>query len=124
MKTLSEETITNEVLNSLNAGDPRTQEILTKLVSHLHAFVRDLEPTEAEWGKAIAFLTRTGHTCTDKRQEFILLSDVLGVSMLVDAINHRTGTATETTVTGPFHVPSHHLPMGSDIAHGPEADRG
>jgi hydroxyquinol 1,2-dioxygenase len=124
MKPITEQTITHEVLASLKASDPRTQEILMKLVTHLHAFVRDLEPTETEWGQAIAFLTRTGHTCTDKRQEFILLSDVLGVSMLVDAINHRSGKATETTVTGPFHIPSQPLPMGSLIAQGPEAERG
>ena len=67
--------------------------------------MRDIEPTEAEWFTAIDFLTRTGKLCTDKRQEFILLSDTLGVSMLVDAINHRlSNKATPTTVTGPFHI--------------------
>jgi hydroxyquinol 1,2-dioxygenase len=93
---------------------------MTSLVRHLHDFVRDVEPTEAEWGQAIQFLTRTGKLCTDKRQEFILLSDTLGVSMLVDAINHRfTEGATETTVLGPFYVQDPpEAPFGGDISHG------
>jgi hydroxyquinol 1,2-dioxygenase len=67
--------------------------------------VRDAEPTIAEWQRAIEFLTATGHQCDDQRQEFILLSDVLGVSMLVETINNRkSGGATESTVLGPFHV--------------------
>ncbi len=78
---------------------------MTSLVRHLHDFVRDVELTEAEWTQAIDFLTRTGQLCTAKRQEFILLSDTLGVSMLVDAINHRFAQGTtETTVMGPFYV--------------------
>lgn len=85
--------------------DPRLWRVLTSLVEHLHAFVKDIGLTEEEWARAIAFLTATGQKCDDVRQEFILLSDVLGVSMLVDAISHRTGgTATESTVLGPFHV--------------------
>jgi hydroxyquinol 1,2-dioxygenase len=85
--------------------DPRLRKIMTSLVKHIHAFVREIEPTEAEWATAIDWLTRTGKSCSDKRQEFILFSDVLGVSMLVDAINHRLATgATPTTVTGPFHI--------------------
>jgi hydroxyquinol 1,2-dioxygenase len=88
-----------------NIPDPRLRTIMTSLVKHIHAFVRDIEPTEAEWATAIDWLTRTGKMSTDKRQEFILFSDVLGVSMLVDAINHRLATgATPTTVTGPFHI--------------------
>ncbi len=75
------------------------------LVRHLHAFVREVELTEAEWHQAIRFLTATGQMCDDKRQEFILLSDVLGVSMLVDAVNNRKRPgATESTVLGPFYV--------------------
>ncbi len=69
--------------------DPRLRQVMQSLIKHLHAFVRDIEPTQAEWATAIDFLTRTGKMCDEKRQEFILLSDVLGVSMLVDAINHR-----------------------------------
>jgi catechol 1,2-dioxygenase len=84
---------------------PRLREIMTSLVKHLHEFVRDVELTEAEWEVAISFLTQTGQICSGNRQEFILLSDVLGVSMLVDAVNHRASNgATESTVFGPFHV--------------------
>jgi len=79
--------------------------ILTSLVRHLHAFAREVELTIPEWETAIDFLTRTGHMCTDERQEFILLSDVLGLSMLVETISNRKfGVATESTVLGPFHV--------------------
>lgn len=88
-----------------NTPNPRLEQVLTSLVRHLHAFVKDVELTEEEWGVAIDFLTRTGHMSNEVRQEFILLSDVLGVSMLVETINHRTGgTSTESTVLGPFHM--------------------
>ena len=98
--------------------DPRLREILTSLVHHLHAFVKDVELTEEEWATAIRFLTRTGHRSDEVRQEFILLSDVLGVSMLVETINHRAGqTGTESTVLGPFHqVASPPRELGDDIA--------
>jgi protocatechuate 3,4-dioxygenase beta subunit len=101
-----------------NTPDPRLRQVLTSLVGHLHAFVKDVELTEAEWAAAIDFLTRTGHTSDAVRQEFILLSDVLGVSMLVETINHRTGgTSTESTVLGPFHmVESPPRQLGDDIA--------
>src|SRR5712691_5165340 len=90
-----------------NIPDPRLREIMTALVKHVHAFVREIEPTQAEWATAIDWLTRTGKLCSDKRQEFILVSDVFGVSMLVDADNHRqSGRATPSTVEGPFHVPN------------------
>jgi hydroxyquinol 1,2-dioxygenase len=85
--------------------NPRLAEVMAVIVRHLHAAVKEIEPTQEEWFAAIQFLTKTGHTCTDWRQEFILLSDILGVSMLVDAINSRRPTgATENTVLGPFHV--------------------
>jgi protocatechuate 3,4-dioxygenase beta subunit len=78
---------------------------MTCVVRHLHAVVREVEPTPEEWMSAIRFLTETGQICDDRRQEYILLSDTLGVSMLVDAINHRSsGDTTESTVLGPFHV--------------------
>jgi hydroxyquinol 1,2-dioxygenase len=98
--------------------DPRLREIMTALVKHVHAFVREIEPTQAEWATAIDWLTRTGKMCTDKRQEFILFSDVLGVSMLMDAINNRLDNgATPTTVEGPFHVPaSPEFADGADMA--------
>ena len=83
----------------------------------MHACIKEIEPTQQEWFDTIMYLTRTGHTCTDWRQEFILLSDVLGVSMLVDAINNRKPSgASESTVLGPFHLPdAPELPMGSNI---------
>jgi protocatechuate 3,4-dioxygenase beta subunit len=96
-----------EVVAASFAGtpDPRLRQVLTALVRHLHAFVKDVELTEDEWAYAVDFLTRTGQACDDTRQEFILLSDVLGVSMLVETINHRARAgSTESTVLGPFHV--------------------
>ena len=97
--------------------DPRLQQIVSVLVKHLHAAVKELEPSQDEWLQAIQFLTATGHKCDDWRQEFILLSDVLGVSMLVDAINNRKPSgASESTVLGPFHVDgAPELEMGADI---------
>ncbi len=99
------------------ATDLRLAEVMEVITRHLHAAVKEIEPTQAEWLGAIKFLTRTGHMCNDWRQEFILLSDVLGVSMLVDAINNRKPTgASESTVLGPFHVAdAPELDMGSDI---------
>lgn len=84
---------------------PRLAALMRSLVAHLHAFVKDVALTQDEWEEAIAFLTETGKICTAERQEFILLSDTLGVSMLVDAINNkRPAGATENTVLGPFYV--------------------
>ena len=102
----TEQTAADAVVDSFaNTKDPRLRELLSSLVRHLHAFVRETEPTIAEWERAIGFLTATGHKCDDERQEFILLSDVLGVSMLVETINNRASAgATESTVLGPFHV--------------------
>jgi catechol 1,2-dioxygenase len=100
-----------------DTSDPRLREIMTSLVRHLHAFVKDVEPTVDEWAAAINFLTEVGATCTPVRQEFILLSDILGVSMLVETINNRAGEATESTVEGPFHmVDSPPRELGADIA--------
>lgn len=84
---------------------PRMAQVMGALVSHLHAFAKEVHLTQAEWEAGIAFLTKTGQMCSGERQEFILLSDVLGLSMLVDAINNRRPDgATENTVFGPFHV--------------------
>ncbi|MFE7277613.1 intradiol ring-cleavage dioxygenase [Streptomyces sp. NPDC057623] len=98
--------VTDKVVASLRGtADPRLRELLTGLVRHLHAFARESRLTQEEWERAIGFLTATGQTCTDTRQEFILLSDVLGLSMLVESINDRHGPgATESTVLGPFHM--------------------
>lgn len=117
-KYLTEENSVEAVLARTGKdADPRLAEVLASLVKHLHGFIRDVNLTEPEWEIAIDFLTRTGQICSDKRQEFILLSDVLGVSMLVDAINHRRPVgATENTVFGPFHVDgSPELELGASI---------
>ncbi len=85
--------------------DPRLAEVVSALTRHLHAFIKEIEPSHEEWLAGIHYLTATGHKCTDWRQEFILLSDVLGVTMLVDAINSRRPSgATENTILGPFYV--------------------
>ena len=101
-----------------DAPDPRLRTVLVKLVEHLHAFAKEVELTQDEWETAIAFLTATGRKCDASRQEFVLLSDVLGISMLIETINHRTGgAATESTVLGPFHmVASPPRELGADIA--------
>lgn len=98
--------------------NPRLALVMSSLVKHLHAFAKDVHLTQAEWDIAIEFLTKTGQICSGERQEFILLSDVLGFSMLVDAINNRRPAgATENTVFGPFHVDNApELPMGSNIS--------
>src|SRR5438067_8366982 len=119
MSNNSEEQITQNVLDSMaQAPNPRLKKVMNSLVSHLHDFIREVELTQEEWALGIQFLTRTGQMCDDKRQEFILLSDTLGVSMLVDAINHRkAGEATESTVFGPFYRPgAKELPMGASIS--------
>ncbi len=121
MPYVTEQNLTDVVLDRWKAvPDPRLRQVMQSLIKHLHAFVRDIEPTEEEWSKAIEFLTRIGQTCDPKRQEFILFSDVMGVSMLVDAINHRLDTgATPTTVEGPFHVPNApEFPAGGNMAAG------
>jgi len=119
MNKTTEQNLVDTVLARLaGAKDPRFKQVMTSLIKHLHAFVRETELTEAEWFAGIQFLTATGKKCDDKRQEYILLSDTLGVSMLVDAINHRKpGGATETTVLGPFYVSgAKDMPMWADVA--------
>ena len=106
MTYVTEENLTDLVLKRWKEiPDPRLQEVMQAMIKHLHAFVREIEPTNTEWFTAIDWLTRTGKMSDNKRQEMILFSDVMGVSMLVDAINNRMETgATPTTVEGPFHV--------------------
>lgn len=119
MRDFNEHTATDAVLAKLeNCADPRLKQVMTSVITHLHAVVREVEPTPAEWMTAIQFLTETGKQSTDSRQEYILLSDTLGVSMLVDAINHRKPDgATESTVLGPFHVDgAPHKQMGDDLS--------
>jgi len=117
MRNFNENTITEAVVDRIkDTPNPRLKEISTSLVRHLHDFVRDVRLTEAEWSFAIDFLTRTGKICDDNRQEFILLSDTLGISMLVDAVNHNSSSGTDTTVLGPFYVAGPpEFPLGADI---------
>lgn len=121
MRDLSEDTLTDETIRRLQTtADPRLRQVSEALVRHLHAFIKEVEPTQGEWAAGVDFLTRVGKMCDEKRQEFILLSDVLGVSMLVDAINHRMPQgATETTVLGPFFVEDRpNLSLGANMAEG------
>ncbi|SRR5258706_10207599 len=121
MRNINEDSITQAVLASMDERcDARLRTIITSLVQHLHSFAREVKLSEAEWLKAIQFLTECGHITDDKRQEFILLSDTLGLSMLVMAQNNKKPAAcTEATVFGPFYVegaPEHE--NGADISNG------
>jgi hydroxyquinol 1,2-dioxygenase len=119
MREFNEHTLTEAVVARLEkTSDPRLKEVMTSLVKHLHAFVRETRPTPEEWFAGIQFLTATGKMCDDKRQEFILASDTLGVSMLVDFLNYgKHPGATESTVLGPFFVQgAREIPLGGTIA--------
>ena len=121
MRNLNQDTITQVVIERFsNTPDPRLKEIMTSLVQHLHAFAREVRLTEEEWFKGIQFLTDTGKMCSDTRQEFILLSDTLGLSMLTVAMNNdKPAGCTEPTVFGPFfqeRAPEYKL--GDDAANG------
>ena len=119
MSNNSEEQITQNVLDSMtHTSDPRLKQVMSSLIFHIHAFIREVELTPEEWALGIQFLTSTGHLCDEKRQEFILLSDITGVTMLVDAINHRLPDgATESTIFGPFYREgASELPMGASIS--------
>lgn len=121
MHNANESDLTQAVLGKLaGARDARFRQIMSSVITHLHAVIRETSLTEKEWMAAIQFLTATGQKCDTRRQEFILLSDTLGVSMLVDAINHRKpGGATETTVLGPFYAEgAKQMPMWGDIGAG------
>ncbi|KAH9050873.1 aromatic compound dioxygenase [Lactarius deliciosus] len=115
----SPEAITSNILKLTElAPNPRAKFIFQNLVTKLHAFVSETRVTPEEWMSAIEFLTRTGQTCTPLRQEFIMLSDVLGVSALVDALNNPpVGAATESSVFGPFFTEdAPDVPLGESIA--------
>jgi hydroxyquinol 1,2-dioxygenase len=121
MREFDEKSITQAVIGRLSeCDDPRFKRIMSSLITHLHDFVREVKLTELEWLTAIRFLTDVGKTCTDKRQEFILLSDTLGVSVLVITLNHPANQGSvESTVLGPFFwegAPD--LPRGSNLAEG------
>ena len=119
--TGAEDEITQTALRRVEeCAAGRTQDLLLSLTRHLHGFIREVEPTEAEWLAAIRFLTETGKKCDERRQEFILLSDTLGATMLIDAINNRRPAgATESSVLGPFYregAPAYD--NGADLADG------
>jgi len=104
--------------------NPRLRQVMQALTRHLFAFIEEVQPTEAEWMQGIQFLTETGKMCDDVRQEFILMSDTLGVSMLVDGLNHRRQeNSTESSVLGPFYREgAPHLQMGASIANDTKGD--
>ena len=122
--------ITQAVIDRMaDCTDQRFKTVMTALVKHAHAFLREVEPSEAEWIGAVEFLTAVGKKCDDKRQEFILLSDTLGISMLVVALNQAKAARalttagaplpTEATVQGPFYWEgSPEMELGADIGAG------
>jgi hydroxyquinol 1,2-dioxygenase len=121
MREFDEKSITAAVIGRLSqCDDPRFKRIMTALITHLHDFVRDVKLTESEWLTAIEFITDVGQTCTNKRQECILLSDTLGVSVLVITLNHPADEGSvESTVLGPFYwKDAPDLPRGSNLAEG------
>lgn len=125
MSNNTEEQITQNVLNSMaQTPNPRLKRVMDSLIIHLHDFIREVELTQEEWALAVQFLTRTGQMCDDKRQEFILLSDITGTTMLVDAINHRLPDgATESTIFGPFYREgAPELPLGATISQDGQGD--
>lgn len=125
LKDLNIDNITDNVhaINS-QCRDGRLRFLLERLVCHLHDFARETRLSTSEWERAIAFLTETGKICSDTRQEFILLSDILGLSLLVDSIDHpKPKESTEGTVLGPFHA---HVPepaeLGQSISSDPDGE--
>ncbi|HZZ49818.1 MAG TPA: dioxygenase [Pseudonocardia sp.] len=120
-QAVREQALTDEVVASFDASpSARYREIIQSLVRHLHGFARDVRLTQEEWELGIGFLTRAGHITDDRRQEFILLSDVLGLSMQVVGINAPANAGgTESTVFGPFFVDdAPEVELGGDIARG------
>jgi hydroxyquinol 1,2-dioxygenase len=121
VRNLNEDNVTQAVIaRHLNASDVRFREVMTGLIQHLHAFAREVHLTEAEWLEGIKFLTAVGRVTDDKRQEFILLSDTLGLSMLVTAQNQKKPPGcTESTVFGPFYLAgAPHYDHGDDVSNG------
>ncbi|KAL5366576.1 Intradiol ring-cleavage dioxygenase [Aspergillus floccosus] len=125
MKDLTVDNITeNTIRINSQCQDPRTKYVLERLVTHLHDFARETRLSTDEWMAGIKFLTEVGQICTDVRQEFILLSDVLGLSILVDSIDHpKPPGSTEGTVLGPFHThDAEEMPYGESMSHDPKGE--
>jgi hydroxyquinol 1,2-dioxygenase len=119
MADYNQDSITQDVVDAFaKTPDPRLRQLMTALVKHIHAYAREVDLKPGEWLAAMKFLEATGQISTDKRPEFILLSDTLGLSILVDKLNHQVpGSATETTVLGPFYRPgAQELPPGGNMA--------
>lgn len=116
----TEQNITANVVSTFEPKNPRIGEVLESLTYHLHEFIREVKPSDEEWQAGVEFLTKVGHKCSDTRQEYILLSDVLGVTALKDALNNpKPQGATEVSVLGPFYRQgAQELPLGSNIAQG------
>ncbi|BAH52544.1 dioxygenase [Rhodococcus opacus] len=119
-RALEDELVATVVASFDGTPDPRLKQVMQSLTRHLHAFIRDVRLTEGEWNTAIEFLTAAGHITDDRRQEFVLLSDVLGASMQTIAVNNQAHRgATDATVFGPFFVDdAPEIPLGGDIAGG------
>jgi len=125
MREFDQQSITAAVLARMDqCDDPRFKQVMTSLITHLHDFVREVQLTEEEWIKAIFFLTDTGKKCDPKRQEFILLSDTLGVSILVITLNHPAeGGTSDSTVLGPYYWEgAPEMPAGANLAVGVKGD--
>ncbi|WP_283637920.1 dioxygenase [Marinovum algicola] len=116
MRNVTQENITEAFISYMGEEtDPRLREVMTSLVRHLHAFAKEVNLTHAEWQTGIAFLERAGEISDAERHEFVLLSDVLGLSSLVDML-HSTAEGTSSSVLGPFHISgSPPLPVGGDL---------
>lgn len=114
-----------QVLSQIDGPDPRLNELVSALVTHLHAFVEETRPTDGEWLAGLAFLVETGRSCTPDRDEFVLLSDMLGLTSAVDAVNNSgPENMTPSSVEGPFHSPAPERELGAWISTGPERERG
>ncbi|GAA3567561.1 intradiol ring-cleavage dioxygenase [Nonomuraea rosea] len=114
----------DQVLSQVDGPDPRLNEIVSALVTHLHAFVEEVRPTEEEWLAGLDFLVETGKLCTPVRNEYILLSDMLGLTTAVDDVNHvGPDNMTPSSVEGPFHSPAPERDLGAWISAGPERER-
>jgi catechol 1,2-dioxygenase len=115
----------DSVLGSVGGADERVNELVRSLARHLHQFVRETRPTEAEWSTGLDFLVRVGRACTERRNEAILLSDMLGLTSAIDEVGHAGPVdATPSSVEGPFHAAAPARPNGAWIATGPERHRG
>ncbi|SDL18004.1 catechol 1,2-dioxygenase [Nonomuraea maritima] len=114
-----------QVLSQIDGPDPRVNELVSALVTHLHAFVDETRPTDEEWLAGLAFLVETGKACTPDRDEFVLLSDMLGLTSAVDQVNNDGPEGmTPSSVEGPFHSPAPERELGAWISAGPERERG